>query len=177
MSSSFVCGVFTSWKKQVNSNTIVIHFAVNRFVGIDSIHYDLPSNNLNKTNKKRISLYIELEVDKGDMFSDDIEGITFVDTRFNDLIFKGTEYVLELSYTTKPYSEVTREKEGKIVQCYSFPMLSDTITSISGAGTHLWSEDRLNTKKIDIEQAVDIISDCIVRVPSHIKSRTNAIVI
>ena len=180
MSSSFACGVFTSWKKQVNSNSVVVHFAVNRFVGEDLIHYDLPSNNLNKANKKRISLYIELEVDKDSlayMFNDDIECITFVDTRFNNIIFKSTEYVLELSYTTKPSVEGTREKEGKVVHCYSFPMLPDTIVSISGSGTHLWSEDRLNTKKIEIDEALNIISNSIVRVPNHIKSRKNAIVI
>lgn len=175
--SSFACGVFTSWRKQANSNTVVLHFAVNRFVGDNLIHYDLPSNNLSKSNKKRISLYIELEVKDGDMFSDEIDSITFVDNRFNNLIFKGAEYVLELAYTTKAYALVTREKEGKTVQCYSFPMLGDTIVSVSGSGTHLWSQDILNTKKIEIDEAISIISDAIVRVPNHIKSRTNAIVI
>jgi len=177
--STFTCGVFTSWKKNKETNTVTIHFAVNRFVGSDLIHYNLPANNTNtdKINKKRVSLYIELPVLKGDMESNDIECMTFDDHRFNNLIYKSAEYTLELSYTTKGYDVNKRSKEGKLVECFYFPMLSDTIISVSSSGTHLWTEDSRNTKKIDIEQALDILSKDIVRIPEHIKARTTALVI
>ena len=63
MSINYVCGVFTSWK-QLSSNNLILHFAINRFVGKDLIHYDLPSNNTNKANKKRVSLYIDLQTNE-----------------------------------------------------------------------------------------------------------------
>lgn len=177
--SSYVCGVFTSWK-QYSNNNLIIHFAINRFVGSDLIHYDLPANNTNKNNKKRISLYIDLEtkdnLTRGELSS--LKGINFVDSRFDDLIYKDAEYTLELSYTTKPYQLSNRLKNGNYVECYYFPMLADTITTISNSGTHLWTEDNSNTKKIVyIEQALQIISEDIVRVPTHISNRTNAIIL
>lgn len=175
--STFACGVFTSWKKNNKDNTVTIHFAVNRFVGGDSIHYNLPANNTDKFHKKRLSLYIELPVLKGDMESNDIEGIIFEDPRFNDLIYKNAEYTLELSYTTKGYDLNRRDKDGKLVDCYYFPMLSDTVISVSNSGTHLWTEDSRNTKKVDIDQALEILTKDIVRIPEHIKARTTAIVI
>ena len=63
MSINYVCGVFTSWK-QLSSNNLILHFAINRVVGKDLIHYDLPSNNTNKANKKRVSLYIDLQTNE-----------------------------------------------------------------------------------------------------------------
>lgn len=175
--STFACGVFTSWKKNKDTNTVVLHFAVNRFVGSDLIHYNLPSNNTDKIHKKRLSLYIELNVLKGDMDCNEIDSIIFEDDRFNNLVYKSAEYTLELSYTTKNYDLNTRERLGKTVDCYYFPMLADTIVSVSSSGTHLWTEDSNNTKKIDIDTAIKLLSNDIVRIPDHIKARTTAIVI
>jgi hypothetical protein len=179
VSNSYVCGVFTSWRQYSNRN-IIIHFAINRFVGSDLVHYDLPANNTNKSNKKRISLYIDLEtkynLNKGELSS--LNGIEFVDNRFNDLIFKDAEYTLELSYTTKPYQLSNRIKNGNFVECYYFPMLQDSIVNISNSGTHLWTEDNNNTRKItDIEHCLELISNDIVRIPTHINNRTSAIVL
>ncbi len=175
--STFACGVFTSWKKNRDTNTVVLHFAVNRFVGDDLVHYNLPSNNTDKIHKKRLSLYIELEVLEGDMFSNDIECMVFKDNRFNDLVYKSAEYTLELSYTTKNCSLNTREKDGKTVDCYFFPMLSDTVIAISSSGAPLWTEDSNNIKKIAIDNAVQMLSNSIVRIPEHIKSRITKVVI
>jgi hypothetical protein len=177
--SSYVCGVFTSWKPVSNKN-LILHFAINRFVGLDLIHYDLPSNNVNKNNKKRISLYLDLEThqDLNNIDINNISNVTFVDSRFNNLIYKDSEYTLELSYTTKPYQLSTRTKNGNFVECYYFPMLNDSIVNISDSGTHLWTEDTANTKKItDISECLEIISKDIVRIPTHINNRTHAIII
>lgn len=177
--SNFVCGVFTSWKPVSNHN-LILHFAINRFVGEDSIHYDLPSNNTNKANKKRISLYIDLQTneDLSKIDLNNIDKITFVDSRFNNLVYKDSEYTLELNYTTKPYQLNTRVKNGNYVECYYFPMLQDSISNISTSGTHLWTTDSNNTKKmIDINECLEIISRDIVRIPTHINNRTHAIVI
>ena len=179
MSINYVCGVFTSWK-QLSSNNLILHFAINRFVGKDLIHYDLPSNNTNKANKKRVSLYIDIQTneDLNKIDLNNIENITFVDNRFNNLIFKNAEYTLELSYTTKSYQLSTRVKGNNTVECYYFPMVPESITNISDSGTHLWTEDNLNTRKIvDIMEGLDIMNENIVRIPIHISSRTSAIII
>ena len=177
--SSHVCGVFTSWKQYSNYN-LIIHFAINRFVGTDGIHYDLPANNTNKANKKRISLYIDLET-KDDLSKKDLknlDNISFVDSRFDNLVYKDAEYTLGLSYTTKPYQLINRQKNGNTVECYYFPMLQDSIVSISNSGTHLWTLDNANTKKItDIYECLEIISRDIVKIPTHINNRNNAIIL
>lgn len=179
--NKYVCGVFTSWShiKIVDGKPVItLHFAINRFVGEDKIHYDLPSNNLDKNYKKRIALYIALELKETPTNIDNLSNFKFVDERFNNLSHKKSEYVLELSYTTKPVANNCRQKEGKpTIECYSFPMGSDSIISISEEGNYLWTESNQNTRKIDIEKAVNIISDNIVRIPDHINNRNTAILI
>jgi predicted nucleic acid-binding Zn finger protein len=172
--TSYVCGVFTSWNKIRDGNSLTLHFAVNRFVGKNLVHYDLPSNNNNKQCKKRVSIYINLDLTKDSTDT----CFKFVDSRFDDLIYKNSEYTLELGFCTNEHNLITRNKDGKQVDCYYFPMLADSIINISSGGTYLWTEDSNNTKKIvDILEAIDIISNNIVRVPSHIRSRVNAVVI
>ena len=57
-------------------------------------------------------------------------------------------------------------------------MVPESITNISDSGTHLWTEDNLNTRKIvDIMEGLDIMNENIVRIPIHISSRTSAIII
>ena len=57
-------------------------------------------------------------------------------------------------------------------------MVPESITNISDSGTHLWTEDNLNTRKIvDIMEGLNIMTENIVRIPTHISSRTSAIII
>ena len=179
--SSYVCGVFTSWshlKTNENKKTITLHFAINRFVGDDQIHYDLPANNLDKNHKKRVALYIDLELEEVPVNMDNLSNFKFVDKRFNNLSHKKSEYVLEISYTTKPVANSSRFKEGKpTIECYYFSVGSETIIAISEEGNYLWTEDSQNTRKIDIDKAVDIISNNIVKVPDHISNRSTAFLI
>jgi hypothetical protein len=181
VSDSYVCGVFTSWsyvKVVDNKKMITLHFAINRFVGEDTVHYDLPSNNLDKNHKKRVALYLELELEDMPSDMDNLSNFKFVDKRFNNLTHKKSEYVLSISYTTKPVAVTSRTKEGKPnIECYYFSMGADSIISISEEGNYLWTEDNQNTRKIDIDKAVDIISNNIVKVPDHISNRSTAFLI
>jgi hypothetical protein len=181
VSDSYVCGVFTSWsyvKVVDNKKMITLHFAINRFVGEDTVHYDLPSNNLDKNHKKRVALYLELELEDMPSDMDNLSNFKFVDKRFNNLTHKKSEYVLAISYTTKPVAVTSRSKEGKPnIECYYFSMGADSIISISEEGNYLWTEDNQNTRKIDIDKAVDIISNNIVKVPDHISNRSTAFLI
>lgn len=178
-SISYACGVFTSWSyvKQIEErNMVILHFAVNRFVGNDQVHYDLPANNLDKRNKKRVALYIDLELVEVPQNIDSLSNFKFVDERFNNLSHKNSEYVLELSYTTKAVSNSCRQKEGKpTIECYYFYMGADTVINVSNQGHYLWTEDSQNTRKItDINDAVNIISNNIVKIPTHINNRNTA---
>jgi|NOAtaT_7_FD_contig_81_2500255_length_6699_multi_3_in_0_out_0_5 hypothetical protein len=181
VSDSYVCGVFTSWsyvKVVDNKKMITLHFAINRFVGEDTVHYDLPSNNLDKNHKKRVALYLELELEDMPSDMDNLSNFKFVDKRFNNITHKKSEYVLAISYTTKPVAVTSRTKEGKPnIECYYFSMGADSIISISEEGNYLWTEDNQNTRKIDIDKAVDIISNNIVKVPDHISNRSTAFLI
>jgi hypothetical protein len=109
---------------------------------------------------------------------DNLSNFKFVDKRFNNLTHKKSEYVLSISYTTKPVAVTSRTKEGKPnIECYYFSMGADSIISISEEGNYLWTEDNQNTRKIDIDKAVDIISNNIVKVPDHISNRSTAFLI
>lgn len=179
---SFFCGVFTSWshiKTNNNKHTVILHFAVNRFVGEDKIHYDLPANNFDKKHKDRVALYIELEIEDIPTNVESLSNFNFVDKRFNNLTHKTSEYVLQISYTTKNVNNVYRHIEGKpSVNCFFFSMGADSVVEISSEGHYLWTEEFQNTRKItNINEAVNIISSNIVRVPTHINSRTMAYLI
>ena len=181
---AYACGVFTSWSRvkiQGEKKSITLHFAINRFVGKDGIHYDLPANNntIDKNFKKRVALYIDAEIVEVPQNTDNLSNFKFVDERFNNLNHKNSEYVLQFSYKTKASQVNPRVIIGKpTIECHFFSMSSESIIDISKEGHYLWTEDIEKTKKIvNINEAVDIITTNIVRIPAHINSRTMAFLI
>lgn len=176
---SHVCGVFTSWflkKGTNNSSTVTLHFAINRFVDKDLVHYDLPANNKQRSNKDRAVLYIELETVSDPGQPENLASFNFVDDRFNNLIIKDCEYVLAVYPSTKEMSFYPRNKGDKIVNCYCFNMNESNIATISPEGTFLWTKDKSNLIKMEtIEETVKVLREHLIRVPVHRAARNQVV--